>query len=95
MSSHNIYHLSQEQWDAFNKSMSDIMGIDYIPSKYIPSEIPEVYTEGKSLFEGKNHSIKSRQQISETLKKHKRTAEHIENNRAANRGKKRKPLTEE
>ena len=55
MPSHNIYHLSQEQWDAFNKSMSDIMDIEYNPLEkpsddnfiIVPHSIP--WNKGKEM----------------------------------------------
>jgi hypothetical protein len=80
----DIYHLSQEQWDAFNKSMSDIMDIEYKPSEKPSDDIIELIGNNFSR-KGYPHTEESKKLMSENSK----------GQAAWNKGKKTGPLSEE
>ena len=87
MPSQSIYSINQAEWDKINQSLSEVFGTDYTPSTP-PELIPDkIFSVGRSLFEGKNHTEESKKKISENAnpwhkgKKVQWSPEHIEKNR--------------
>ena len=81
---------SQVDWNIFDKNMFTLFGLDYRPSEFKKEEITSENIV-VSAFEGKKHTIESREKISNKLKTYQRTAEHQANNTSSLRGRKVSP----